>query len=262
MNQIPVGTQQYTTQVPMPYYSNGSAVATNNGQQGTVSVSTPGSQQQVYQYPTTSIYDPNSKQATSGVNIYIYNPSAIGGPSSNSVANATYGYPAPVTSPQPQIPVINNNNEAPNSNVSIANTPIAPTSTADESKDKKTKKVVELTDEYIKTLEGYLKSQDQEVRKMGIVDLIKRFEEDGSRYEDPALTALLNIALQDPKANNRMLAMSPLSSEVAHGDNNTVSILQGLQQSDKIYGQEAKMATDALLKVSQVRMEIPDTDKK
>lgn len=257
MNQVPIGTQQYTMQTPLQYHNNGSAVATNNGQQGTVSVSTPGAQQQVYQYPTTSIYDPNNKQATSGVNIYIYNPSAIGGPSSNSVANATYGYPAPVTTPQPQIPAINNNNEAPQSNVSIANTPIAPNSTAEESKDKKTKKVVELTDEYIKTLEGYLKSADQDVRKMGIVELIKRYEEDDSRYEDPALTALLNIALQDPKANNRMLAMGPLTSEVAHGDNNTVTILQNLQQSDKVYGQEAKMATDALLKVSQTKTEIP-----
>lgn len=257
MNQVPIGTQQYTTQTPLQYYNNGSAVATNNGQQGTVSVSTPGAQQQVYQYPTTSIYDPNNKQATSGVNIYIYNPSAIGGPSSNSVANATYGYPAPATTPQPQIPAISNNNEAPQSNVSIANTPIAPSSTTEESKDKKTKKVVELTDEYIKTLEGYLKSPDQEVRKMGIVELIKRYEEDDSRYEDPALTALLNIALQDPKASNRTLAMGPLTSEVAHGDNNTVTILQNLQQSDKVYGQEAKMATDALLKVSQTKTEIP-----
>ncbi len=262
MNQVPVSTPQYTPQVPLQYYNNGSAVATNNGQQGTVSVSTPGAQQQVYQYPTTSIYDPNSKQPASGVNIYIYNPSAIGGPSSNSVANATYGYPAPNAVPQPQVPAINNNNEAPNSNVSIANTPIAPSSTTEDSKDKKTKKVVELTDEYIKTLEGYLKSQDQEVRKMGIVDLIKRYEEDTSRYDDPALAALLNIALQDPKANNRVLAMGPLSSEVAHGDANTITILQNLQQSDKLYGQEAKMATDALLKASQTRTEIPDPNAK
>lgn len=257
MNQIPLGTQQYTTQTPLNYYNNGSVVATNPGQQGTVSVSTPGAPPQVYQYPTTSIYDPASKQATSGVNIYIYNPSAIGGPSSNSVANATYGYPTPQpvsSAPVAQIPETKEVASLPN--VSIANTAIAPDEKTDE-KDKKTKKVVELTNEYIKTLESYLTSADSNVRKTGIVELIKRYEEDSSRYDDPALSALLNIALQDPKPTNRTLAMGPILSEVAHGDENTIALLQNMQKSEKVYGEEAKMATEALLKASQTKVEIP-----
>ncbi len=257
MNQVPIGTQQYTPQTPLNYYNNGSVVATNPGQQGTVSVSTPGAPQQVYQYPTTSIYDPASKQATSGVNIYIYNPSAIGGPSSNSVANATYGYPAqPAVSAAPVAQIPDTKGLASQPNVSIANTAIAPDEKT-EAKDKKTKKVVELTNEYIKTLESYLTSADANVRKMGIVDLIKRYEEDKSRYEDPALSALLNIALQDPKPTNRTLAMGPILAEVAHGDENTIKILQNLQKSDKVYGEEAKMATEAMLKVAQNKVEIP-----
>ena len=140
MNQVPIGTQQYTPQTPLNYYNNGSVVATNPGQQGTVSVSTPGAPQQVYQYPTTSIYDPASKQATSGVNIYIYNPSAIGGPSSNSVANATYGYPAqPAVSATPVAQIPDTKGLASQPNVSIANTAIAPDEKT-EAKDKKTKK--------------------------------------------------------------------------------------------------------------------------
>ncbi len=257
MNQVPIGTQQYTPQTPLNYYNNGSVVATNPGQQGTVSVSTPGAPQQVYQYPTTSIYDPASKQATSGVNIYIYNPSAIGGPSSNSVANATYGYPAqPAVASTPVAQIPETQNVAAQPNVSIANTAIAPDEKA-EAEDKKSKKVVELTNEYIKTLESYLTSADANVRKMGIVDLIKRYEEDTSRYEDPALSALLNIALQDPKPTNRTLAMSPILAEVAHGDSNTITILQNLQKSDKVYGEEAKMATEAMLKVAQNKVEVP-----
>ena len=117
-----------------------------------------------------------------------------------------------------------------------------------------------MTDDYIKTIENYLRSPDESVRKAGIVDLLKRFGEDSSRYDDPALTALLNIALQDPKANNRLLAMSSISGEMAHGDENTVQLLKNLQTSDKLYGQEAKMATEALLKAAQTRTEIIDND--
>ena len=122
----------------------------------------------------------------------------------------------------------------------------------------KTKKVVELTDDYIKTLENYLRSPDATVRKSGIKELINRYEEDESRYDDPALTALLNIALQDSDTNNRLFAMSPIASGSAHGDENTIKLLQNLQASDKLYGQEAKMANDALLNAAQTKVEIPD----
>lgn len=251
MNQVPMNTQ-YIPQTPLNYYNNGSTVATNNGQQGTVSVSTPNGTSQVYNYPTTSIYDPNQKQAASGVNIYIYNPSGIGGPSSNSVANATYAMPN--QNAQQAQPV---ESAVPQQNTPIANTPISEEKTEKTEKEDKKKKIVELTDDYIKTLENYLRSPDESVRKSGIIDLVKRFEEDSSRYDDPALTALLNIALQDPKADNRMLAMSPIASENAHGDENTVKLLQALQSSDKIFGQEAKMATEALLKTTQTKQEVP-----
>ena len=55
-----------------------------------------------------------------------------------------------------------------------------------------------------------------------------------------------------------MLAMSPIAAGSAHGDENTVAILQPLQASDKLYGQEAVMANNALLKTAQTMTSIPD----
>ena len=248
MTQIPTVNQIYTAHNGTPltnYATPNSTVATNNGQMGAVSVSTPNGFNQVYQYPTSSVYGTSGQpQATSGVNIHIYNPSAIGG----ATANATYGMPY-AGIPQTQL-----NSQPANVAASpIANTPL----NSDKSQDSnKKKQVVELTDDYIKTLESYLKSADADVRKSGIIDLINRFEEDSSRYDDPALTALLNIALQDPSPNNRLLAMSPIAGENAHGDKNTIKLLKSLQTSDKLYGQEAKMANESLLKTAQTKKEI------
>ena len=211
-----------------------------------------------YQYPTASVYDPNQKQAASGVNIYIYNPSAIGGPTSSSVANANY-LPNGGVQPQPPVYRAFSTTETPLPQQPIANTPIMTDNNNTvnvQAQSGKTKNVINLTNEYIKTLESYLRSADKNVRKNGIVDLIKRFEEDSSRYNNPALTALLNIALQDPDANNRVLAMTCISSENACGDNNTIKLLQELQKSNKIYGQEAKSANEALLKAGRIKSSI------
>lgn len=261
MSQIQASNPIYNYQTGTPLY-NYAGTTMPQPQQQTVTVSQPGTSS-VYQYPETSVYNDPNKQAASGVNIYIYNPSAIGGPTSNSTANANYTMPsanqAPIVAqaPAPAAP-------AQSSSTAIANTPISQEEKTEAPKEQKTKKVVELTDDYIKTLESYLKSNDASIRKTGIKELIQRYEEDDSRYEDPALTALLNIALQDPEANNRLLAMSPIASGSAHGDANTVEFLKNLQTSDKIFGQEAVMANNSLLKAAETRTTIPDNspDKK
>lgn len=253
MSQIPVNnTYNVPTGTPLYNYQTPAAQTVTTQQGQSVSV-TPGNTSQIYNYPATSLYEP-SKQAASGVNIYIYNPSGIGGPSSNSTANATYALPG--STPQAASPVINNN--IPAQPAPVANTSISNTETTNAPEKQKTKKVVELTDDYIKTLESYLRSPEAELRKTGIKELIKRYEEDKTRYNDPALTALLNIALQDSDPNNRMFAMSPIASGSAQGDENTVQLLQKLQTSDKLYGQEAKMANDALLNAVQNKIDIPD----
>lgn len=243
------GTPLYNYQYPAGQY-----FTTPQGQ--SVGVSTPGVyDKEIYQYPQTSLYDANQKQAASGVNIYIYNPSGIGGPSSNATAN--YAMPQQGTQqPAASAPIINNN--IPAQPAPVANTSIVNEAGSEKTSNKKTKNIVELTDDYIKTLESYLRSPETELRKTGIKELIKRYEEDDSRYDDPALTALLNIALQDTDVNNRLFAMSPVASGSAHGDENTLALLKELTKSDKMYGQEAKMANDALLNVVQTRQTVPD----
>lgn len=207
-----------------------------------VNVTTPNGVTPIYQYPTTSIYDPNSKQSTQGVNIYIYNPAGVGGAS--ATANNNYGSPV-VNQPLAQQPAPAPAQQPISPQEPIANTPITDDKATKDAK----KDLVEITDEYVKSVENYLRSPDEEIRKMGIVELIKRFEEDSSRYDHPALNALLNIALQDPTAHNRLLAMSPIATESAHGDANTAKILDGLTKSTDLRGQEAKMAQESLLKV-------------
>lgn len=213
-----------------------------------VNISTPYSSQ-IYQYPQTSVYEKNDSQngaqktASSGVNIYIYNPSGIGGP--NATASATYTTPQTQVTPQPQTiastPITNN--EQP-----IASTPVSTKDETKETKEKEKKNVVKITDDYVKTIESYLRSNDENVRKNGIIDLINRFEEDDSRKKDPALTALLNIALQDPVSSNRMFVLSSIAAEQALGDDKTVELLSALQKSEKLYGREAQLANEALLK--------------
>lgn len=233
---IPVNNG-YTAQVPQ------NQVATPQ-----VNVATPNGVTPIYQYPTTSLYNPNtnqtSKQAASGVNIYIYNPSGVGGgctsPNGNVMAAPMMQQQQSQTAPVAQAPI----SEEP-----LAQTPIEKAQKTDETNENAKKgDLIEITDDYVKSVENYLRSPDAEVRKMGITELVNRFEEDPSRYNHPALNALLNIALQDPSEYNRLLAMAPIASESAHGDTDTSKILQNLTTSTKLSGQEAKMAQEALLK--------------
>jgi len=255
---IQPNTSMYTSQTGTPLYNYGNNQAALPQQQSAVVTTAPSSS--IYQYPQTSIYNDPTKQAASGVNIYIYNPSAFGAPSSTSTANANYTLPSPVVAAAPnQAPQVNPAQTVnPQQSVSIANTPISNNEEVNTAGTQKTKRIVELTDNYIKTLESYLRSPDESIRKTGVKQLVNRFEEDNTRYEDPALTALLNIALQDPSVNNRMLAMSPICSGSAHGDSNTIEFLKKLETSDKMYGQEAVMANNALLKTSESTKLVPD----
>lgn len=215
-----------------------------------------------YQYPQTSIYNDPTKQAASGVNIYIYNPSGIGGQSSSSTLNS---YSTPPAAPAPAQPQVNVTPQTPPDNNAVPSQPIAQQPIADTPISKpeadKTKRIVQLTDDYIKSLESYLRNPDETIRKTAIKEIIQRFEEDDSRYDDPALTALLNIALQDPVPSNRVFAMSVVAGGKAHGDENTINILNNLTTSDKMYGQEAKMASSALIKAAQDTEMVPDYSK-
>lgn len=121
----------------------------------------------------------------------------------------------------------------------------------EEKKDDKDKKPkVALTDDYIKTLENYLNSQDKKIRLMGAKELFERFREDETRKNDAALTALLNKTLQDPAETVKFLALTALDTGYATGNDETAQILTQMQSSDSSYGEDAALASRILLKMS------------
>jgi len=198
-----------------------------------------------------------------GVNIVIQNPMATTSP-----INTGYPQAYPASYYLPQSGVVNNNNPnfvnnngttqaADSPSTSVAAAPVnEPAKTED--KNKKTKDVVKLTDDYIRTLENYLRNPDKEVRTMGIKELQKRFSEDETRKNDAALNSLLNLALQDPADEIRAFALAVLNAGTASGDNNSVTLLKQMQNSDKAYGQDALGASQALLKIAGKTVKVPD----
>lgn len=135
-----------------------------------------------------------------------------------------------------------------------------------ESKDgKKTekKKIVQLTDEYIRNLENYLNSQEKDVRLSAAKEVYARLEEDESRKDDKALTALINKMLQDPSEEIRVLAMAALQGRIVTGDDFTVGVLTNMQNDKAHYGMDAADASKILLQMSgkQVEKEVPVTEK-
>ena len=135
-------------------------------------------------------------------------------------------------------------------------------SEADDGQKTKKIKVVALSNDYIKTLENYLDSQDVGVRKMGAHEVVDRLTEDSSRKDDPALTALVNKMLQDPSTAIRAIALSIVESRMLEGDDLTVKILKKMQKTNDGYGLDATLARSALLKMAgkTVEKEIPLTE--
>lgn len=223
---------------------------------------------------------PKPAQANVGaVHIQIYNPTVNG---QNQAQGQGYNAaPNYYQQPQPRYYPINQNvtqnTNVPRQNVATppinkeipstkntqnTNTPIqAPTAattlnTKEKEEKKKTKEIVQLTDEYIKTLENYLNNPNAEIRKDAAVKLLKRFKEEKSRRNDIALTNLLNKALQDPSQAVRLLALSTLDSGYANGDKMTVKLLKEMEKSDQVYNQDALLASSALLKMAGKKIDV------
>lgn len=122
----------------------------------------------------------------------------------------------------------------------------------------KQREVVILTDNYIKNLENYLRNNSVELRKNAAKEILMRFKEDKSRVNNPSLTALLNIALQDPNTTVRSIAMSAVEAGYAKGNAQTEQILRGLQTQKANYSLDAIQATDGLLQMSKTKALVPD----
>lgn len=211
-----------------------------------------------------SVVQPQTVQVPnySGVNIQIFNPSVVT-PGANVTQSPGYvsvpSYP-PNYYMQNLTPANVNATASATANVAGigAASPIQPAQAvaatptpAPEAKKTEKRQVVQLTDDYIKTLENYLNDpKDPKVRLMGAKEVIARLEEDPSRKDDLALNALINKMLQDPYQQVKFLAMAALNSRIATGDQLTVQILKEIQKQNTAYGEDSLMASDILLKMS------------
>ena len=232
-------------QAPMPQTYQVPATASGvNIQIFNPSVSTPGAQPPTYNvnapcYPAsyyTGQFGPNGSGGVNNGNI------------NNGTNNGTIG---------------NNNNNTTNTTNSN-NTTTTSTSETDNKKKTEKKKIVQLTDDYIRNLENYLNSQEKEVRLNAAKEVYARLEEDESRKDDKALTALINKMLQDPMQEVRLLALTALEGRIVTVDNYTVGLLNKMQSSKDGYGQDALDASKILLKMSgkEIEKEVPVKDNK
>jgi len=211
----------------------------------------------------------NPTPTASAVNIQIFNPTANAGPvaqypvmqaaapmypntSLYNTANPGVSYPMNYNAPINQT----NNYNQPQTQEETK-TPAA--EAKDNKKTEKTKEKVVLTDDYIKSLENFLNNQDAKIRLTAAKELLDRFKEDKTRKADPALTALLNKVIQDPKASVRYLGLTILDTGYATGNQETVEILKQLQnRPDLEYGEDSILASQILLKMAGQKVEVPD----
>lgn len=117
-------------------------------------------------------------------------------------------------------------------------------------KNTKEKRVVALTDEYIKSLENYLNNPNDEIRLMASKEILTRLDEDKDRFDDAALNALLNKMLQDPSKLIRVASLSAFASQLASGNDYTVTLLHNIQQNPNADKEDVLQAADILLKMS------------
>ncbi len=204
-------------------------------------------QAQTYQVPASA----------SGVNIQIFNPSVT----TPGAQAPTYNVNAPCypsgyyTGQMGTDGKLHNNpgNTEKTSTTSTSET--TETTKKDESKKTEKRKIVQLTDDYIKNLENYLNSPEKDIRLNAAKEVYARLEEDDSRRDDKALTALINKMLQDPSTEIRFLALTALESRIVTGDDFTVGVLQKMQQNPNGDRQEAVDASSILLKMSGNQVE-------
>ena len=120
----------------------------------------------------------------------------------------------------------------------------------DLEKNGKAKRVVSLTNEYIMSLENYLDNPNTEIRLMAAKEVLTRLDEDKNRYDDAALNALLNKMLQDPSKLVRIAALSAFSSQLASGNDYTITLLNQIQNDPNGDKEDALQAANSLLKMS------------
>ena len=210
-----------------------------------------------YYYPQPQyIQQPQNVQVpagAAGVNIQIFNPSVATPGSMGPTYNVNApSYPAGYYTGQ--YPCNQPNSATQVSSESTKTTSAEQTQTETGMKKKETKRVVLIDDNYIKSLENCLNSQDKSVRLNAAKNVFERLDEDPSRKDDKALTALVNKMLQDPSQEIRLIALSALEGRIVNGDDITVQILQHIQSNPQGQGFDAADASRILLDMAGKRV--------
>ena len=186
-------------------------------------------QYRMYQYPTTSYYSDVAGQMPYPMN---YNNNI-----NNNSLNA-HSDKIPQTTPPAPAPAQAQETQAQNTNETAK-------------KEEELKEKIPLTDDYIKSLENYLNSQEPKIRLMAAKDVLERFKEDPARKNDAALTALLNKIIQDPNSAVRFLGLTTLDAGYASGNQQTIDILNTIKNdTQKEHGEDSLLASQILLKMS------------
>ena len=228
-----------------------------------------------YYYPQPQyIQQPQNVQvpaSTAGVNIQIFNPSVATPGSMGPTYNVNApSYPSNYYTGQYGTNGANQNangtngngnnnngnnvNTNTNSNTSTSEKTQAEFTSEDGTKKQK-RRIVLLDDNYIKTLENYLNSQDKSTRLNAAKDVFERLDEDPSRKDDKALTALINKMLQDPNQEIRLIALSALEGRIVNGDEFTVQILKNMQTNPQGQGFDSSDASKILLQMAGKRVD-------
>lgn len=112
------------------------------------------------------------------------------------------------------------------------------------------KRVVVLTDEYIQKLDQFLSGDDMELREYAASEVIKRLDEDKTRYNDKALNALVNKMILDPYDHKvRERGLIALDSQLASGDENTRTILEMVKQDPNLLDRDKGIIETALMQM-------------
>ena len=113
------------------------------------------------------------------------------------------------------------------------------------------KRIVTLTDDYVKNLDMMLSCDNSDYREYAASEVIKRLDEDKTRFNDKALNALINKMLLDPYDHKvRGRALTALENHLASGDENTRNVLQYILQDPNILDRDRGSVDKILLQMS------------
>lgn len=201
--------------------------------------------------------DPSAQNvAANGANGVTINIIGAGVYPNGANINNTYNSPQAPAQAYDKNYYMNNMATQPQPTVPLAAAHVEPPKT--ENKNTAKKDIVLLTDDYIRTLENYIRNDNPDIKLMGAKELMKRFREDESRKNDPALTSLLNLTLQSKYSPVKMVGMGIIENGWAQGDQLTQQILAQIQQTNSSYGLDALDAASAALKSAGKTVKVDD----